>query len=175
MQNPSTYALVLVFGAILTLLVGQLLIRAGKAFLTDIFGDEHTAASISRLLGVLFYLITLGVLALLSIVDLPTEGPIQTIIAKLGVVLLVLGVAHGATMLALIQLRNRRREQTVVDELSEQVQASRARQHDVQQYERHHHHEGHHHEHSDPHHHDADQHDQPPQPPPVAGGPTTRS
>ena len=41
------------------------------------------------------------------------RGAFQTVITKIGLVLLVLGAAHGGTMLALARIRSRRREQVL--------------------------------------------------------------
>ena len=74
--------------------------------------------SVNLLLSVLFHLITLGVLAIISVVEFDTGDPLQTLVAKLGVVLLVLGIAYGISMLVLIRVRERRR----ADQISEHVQ-----------------------------------------------------
>jgi hypothetical protein len=67
---------------------------------------------------VLFHLITLGVLAIISGIDFGPSEPLQRWVIRLGVVLLVLGVAPGLSMLVLIRIRERRRQ----DEISEHVQ-----------------------------------------------------
>jgi hypothetical protein len=98
----------------LTFAVGRLLVVAGEPFLQDVFKDQKVTRSVSRLLSVLFYLITLGVLA----IDFEIGGVIQTIVVKLGVVLLILGIAYGTSMLVLIRIRERKQ----AAQISEQVQ-----------------------------------------------------
>lgn len=99
--GDGTYVLVLILGIVLTVAVGQILIRTGQAFLDEVFNDPNTARSVNRLLAVLFHLVVLGVLALISTIEVPVEGVLQTVVTKLGVVLLVLGAAHGSTMIVL--------------------------------------------------------------------------
>lgn len=123
-----SYVLMLVLGTALTVLVGQILIRTGEGFLDEVFEDKQTAKSINRLLAVLFHLVVLGVLALISTMEVPGEDPLQIIVTKLGVVLLVLGAAHGSTMLLLARIRSKRREQELADEMSAQFDQSRQQQ-----------------------------------------------
>lgn len=126
MGDPlGSYVLLLVLGTAVTVLVGQILIRTGEGFLEEVFESQRTARSINRLLAVLFHLVVLGLLALISTVDTPGEGPLQTLVTKLGVVLLVLGAAHGGTMLLLARIRSKRREQELADEMSAQLEQSR--------------------------------------------------
>ncbi|HEX2298204.1 MAG TPA: hypothetical protein VHH34_06765 [Pseudonocardiaceae bacterium] len=112
MNEPiDLYITVVVFGAVITVLVGVLLYRNGEPFLTDVFGgDRERAIGINRLLVLLFHLIVLGLLALISVLEVPwAMSATQLVLTKLGVVLLVLGAAHGATMVVLTRIRLRRR------------------------------------------------------------------
>lgn len=119
------YVLVLLIGLVLTLIVGQILMRAGQEFLAEVFPDRGTARSVNRLLVVLFHLVVLGILAIISTVDVPGEDLLQTVVTKVGIVLLVLGAAHGGTMLVLARIRAKRREQDLADEMSAQLEYSR--------------------------------------------------
>jgi hypothetical protein len=112
--NTGAYVAFLILGTGLTLIVGQLLIRSGRPYLEEVFGDRKVAGSVTRLLAVLFHLLVLGVLALISTVDVPVEGAVQAVITKLGVVLLVLGLAQGGTMVVLSKLRERRLAQDLM-------------------------------------------------------------
>lgn len=118
MSPTALYIALLVVGVALTFLVGRLLITAGQPFLQEVFHDEKVTRSVNLLLSVLFHLITLGVLAIISVVDITFASPLQTFVARLGVVLLILGLAYGISMLVLIRVRERRR----ADEISEHVQ-----------------------------------------------------
>jgi hypothetical protein len=133
MTDPvSIYLAVLFIGVGLTLVVGQILTRSVRPFLQDVFPKPETASSVTRLVVVLFHLIVLGVIALVATINITLSHPIQTIVVKLGLVLLVLGAAHGGTLLALTRLRARRRLQMLLDEKS--AQAEQIRQVQAQQY-----------------------------------------
>lgn len=118
MDMDAQYLTLLLVSIALTFLVGRLLITAGEPFLQEVFRDQKVTRSVNLLLSVLFHLITLGVLAIISGIDLGPDEPLQRFVARLGVVLLVLGVAYGVSMLVLIRIRERRRE----DGISEHVQ-----------------------------------------------------
>lgn len=110
----ASYLLFVTLGIALTLLVGQLAYRSGKVYLADLFADRAVADSVSRLLAVLFHLVVLGVLGIISTIEVPVEGAAQTVVTKLGVVLLILGLAHGAVLAVLARLRTRRAEQALL-------------------------------------------------------------
>jgi hypothetical protein len=118
MDLDASYVSLLLVSVVLTFLVGRLLITAGEPFLQEVFQDTKVTRSVNLLLSVLFHLITLGVLAIISGIDLGPDEPLQRWITRLGVVLLVLGIAYGISMLVLIRIRERRRQ----DEISEHVQ-----------------------------------------------------
>lgn len=111
MADPiDLYVTVVLLGAGLTVVVGLILYRAGEPFLEEVFDDPERAHSINSLLIVLFHLIVLGVLALISVAEVPwAQGWLQIMVSKLGVVLLILGAAHGITMYGLGRVRSRRR------------------------------------------------------------------
>jgi hypothetical protein len=118
MNDTGMYITLLVVAIALTFLVGRLLVTAGEPFLQEVFQDRSVTRSVNLLLSVLFHLITLGVLAIISIVEIGGQQPLQEFVVKLGVVLLVLGIAYGISMLVLIRVRERRR----ASQISEQVQ-----------------------------------------------------
>lgn len=118
MPEMTQYLVLLAVSVALTFLVGRLLVRAGEPFLQEVFHDEKVTRSVNLLLSVLFHLVTLGVLAIISVTDVPADNALQAFVVKLGVVLLTLGIAYGISMLVLIRVRERRRS----DEISEHVQ-----------------------------------------------------
>lgn len=118
MPEMTQYLVLLAVSVALTFLVGRLLVRAGEPFLQEVFHDEKVTRSVNLLLSVLFHLVTLGVLAIISVTDVPADSDLQAFVVKLGVVLLTLGIAYGISMLVLIRVRERRRS----DEISEHVQ-----------------------------------------------------
>lgn len=119
MSANAQYILLLVVSVVLTFGVGRLLVTAGEPFLQEVFRERSVTRSVNLLLSVLFHLITLGVLAIISILDLGSldDQPLQKFVVRLGIVLLVLGVAYGVSMLVLIRVRERRK----ADEISEHV------------------------------------------------------
>lgn len=134
MGNPvGTYLTVLFIGIALTVVVGQILIRSGRPFLEDVFREPETARSVTRLLVVLFHLVVLGVIALVATINITLAHPIQSIVVRLGLVLLVVGAAYGGTLLVLTRLRARRRMQMRLDERASQ--AEQARQTQAPQYD----------------------------------------
>jgi len=123
MADPvSIYLTVLFIGIALTIVVGQILIRSGRPYLEDAFPRPGTASSVTGLVVVLFHLIVLGVIALVVSVDITLAHPLQTIVVRTGLVLLVLGAAYGATLLMLARLRARRRQQLLIDERTAQLE-----------------------------------------------------
>ncbi len=114
----GTYVVVLVLGVVSALVVGQVLLRTGRAILEEAFGERKVANSVNQLLAVLFHLGALGVLALISSVEVPVTGAVQTVVTKLGIVLLILGVAHGLLILMLTRIRARSREQETLDKMN---------------------------------------------------------
>lgn len=118
-SDTAMYITLLVVAVALTFVVGRLLVTAGEPFLQEVFQDVGVTRSVNLLLSVLFHLITLGVLAIISVIDLgDSMEPLQQFVMRLGVVLLVLGIAYGISMLVLIRVRERRR----AAQISEQVQ-----------------------------------------------------
>jgi predicted permease len=133
--DTGTYLFIVVVGAIITLVVGQILMRSGIGFLRDVFDSEETAVSTNRLLGVLFHLVALGFLALISTYrPFDVQGTVQIVITQLGGVMLLLGVLHGLTLLLRARVRSRRRSESIESEMSSQYeQQRRARQTQRQQ------------------------------------------
>ncbi|HEY3263366.1 MAG TPA: hypothetical protein VGJ95_24355 [Pseudonocardiaceae bacterium] len=110
-NSTETYLTLVVLGVVLIILVGQLMIRAGQVYLQEVFPDKRVANSVSRLLAVLFYLFALGLLGIISTIDVPVDGDVQEVVTKLGVVMLVLGIVYAVTMVVLARIRGRRREE----------------------------------------------------------------
>ncbi|ALE75577.1 hypothetical protein Ae168Ps1_3364 [Pseudonocardia sp. Ae168_Ps1] len=126
MEGTGGYLTLVVIGVLITVGVGQILLRSGKPFLEDVFQSKETADSINRLLVVLFHLLTLGVLAMISIADFPQDaGPAQTIVFKIGVVLLLVGIAYGICMLVLLRIRERRRQMKMSADIDQKIAEQR--------------------------------------------------
>jgi uncharacterized BrkB/YihY/UPF0761 family membrane protein len=123
MNETAQYITLLAVALVLTFLVGRLLITAGEPFLNDVFQDKKVTRSVNLLLSVLFHLITLGVLAIISIVNVGNlqDQPLQRFVVRLGIVLLVLGIAYGVSMLVLIRVRERRKADVISEHVTEKL------------------------------------------------------
>jgi hypothetical protein len=120
------YIALVIIGVLITVGVGQLLFRSGEPFLEEVFQNKDTARSLNRLLSVLFHLLTLAVLAMISIVDIPSDtGVVQTVVFKIGVVLLIVALAYGISMLVLLRIRERRRQAAVSAQIGEKLAEQR--------------------------------------------------
>jgi len=125
-EGTASYLTLVVIGILITVGVGQILLRSGQPFLEDVFQNKESAHSINRLLVVLFHLLTLGVLGMISVIDVPADaGTAQTVVFKIGVVLLLVGIAYGVSMLVLLRIRERRRQQAVSAEIDQKIAEQR--------------------------------------------------
>ena len=126
MEGTASYLTLVVIGILITVGVGQILLRSGQPFLDDVFQNKESAHSINRLLVVLFHLLTLGVLGMISVIDVPADaGTAQTVVFKIGVVLLLVGIAYGVSMLVLLRIRERRRQQAMSAEIDQKLAEQR--------------------------------------------------
>ncbi|WHT17698.1 hypothetical protein N8J89_31930 [Crossiella sp. CA-258035] len=127
-ENLNGYVAFLVLGVILVLIDGQLILRSGKAYLQQGYRDQAAAASMARLIAVLFHLVVLGLFMIISTMNVDAGGAVQTVVTKLGIVLLLLGVMHAITMAILNRIRARQREQLMADEMNERIEERHAQQ-----------------------------------------------
>jgi len=118
MTDTAEYITLLVISVAITIAVGRVLSVSGEPFLQEVFEDEKVTRSVNRLLGVLFHLITIGVLTIISVWQVDVGSQLQNMVVKIGIVLIVLGIAYGVSMLVLIRVRQQRR----ADQISEEVQ-----------------------------------------------------
>ena len=121
MSFTAQYLTLVAIAVVLTLAVGTVLMRAGEPFLEEVFHDRSVTRSLNLLLFVLFGLITLGVLAIISAVDIDTGNEVQSFVVKLGVVLLVLGIAYGVSMLVLLRVRATRKAAEIHEHVTERL------------------------------------------------------
>ncbi|TCK27724.1 hypothetical protein [Pseudonocardia endophytica] len=126
MIGTGGYIALVIIGVLITVGVGQILFRSGEPFLEEVFQNKDTARSLNRLLSVLFHLLTLAVLAMISIIDIPSDtGVVQTVVFKIGVVLLIVAIAYGVSMLVLLRIRERRRQAAVSAQIGEKLAEQR--------------------------------------------------
>jgi hypothetical protein len=117
MSDTAEYITLLVVSIAITIAVGRLLVMSGQPFLQEVFQNEKVTTSVNRLLSVLFHLITIGVLTIISVWSIDVGTQLQNMVVKLGIVLIVLGIAYGVSMLVLIRVRERRRADTISEEV----------------------------------------------------------
>jgi hypothetical protein len=104
-MDSSSYVAFLVIGTVLVLIDGQIIYRNGRRFLQQATPNAP-AESLTKLVSVLFHLGTLGVLALISVIDVG-EYDMQGVVVRLGIILIVLGIAHWIAVSALARIRDR--------------------------------------------------------------------
>jgi len=104
-MDSSSYVAFLVIGTVAVLIDGQIIYRNGRRFLQQATPNAP-AESLTKLVSVLFHLGTLGVLALISVIDVGAYD-IQGIVARLGIILIVIGIAHWIAVSALSRIRDR--------------------------------------------------------------------
>src|SRR5262245_65702692 len=109
MYVVSSYVSYLTISIALTVWVARTLSKNGRVFLIDSFlENEKLADSVNHLLVVGFYLVNFGYVSLAlrygqKPVDLPSA--IETLITKVGIVLLVLGVSDFMNLCLSVKLR----------------------------------------------------------------------
>ncbi|MEV7044975.1 hypothetical protein [Amycolatopsis sp. NPDC051061] len=111
-MSTNAYLSFLVIGVVLVLIDGQIIYRSGRRYLENSYGDPAAGASMTRLVTVLFHLATLGVLALVSTINF--GGEITGIVARVGILLLILALAHAITLGVLARIRGEQEVEAVV-------------------------------------------------------------
>ena len=105
------YGIYFVVALAITIWVGRTLFRSGRPFLMEAFhGNPEMADSVNNLLIIGFYMVNVGFMLLfLSTGSAPTRSltVVEHLSAKLGVVVIVLGVMHLVNLLVLNSLRSR--------------------------------------------------------------------
>jgi hypothetical protein len=116
-MDTNSYIAFLVLGVILVAIDGQIIYRSGRKYLEHSYGDSAAGSSMTRLVTVLFHLVVLGVLMLISTVDVgsnPTEG----VILRLGIMLLLLAAAHALTIAILARIKDRQMQERLAEEMA---------------------------------------------------------
>jgi ABC-type nickel/cobalt efflux system permease component RcnA len=118
--DTNSYVTFLLIGTVLVLVDGQIIYRNGRRFLQQ-SAPSASAESLTKLVSVLFHLAVLGVLALISTIDIPADTEVEGVVMRLGVILLVIGLAHWIAITALTRIRDRQE----FDELHHEREARR--------------------------------------------------
>src|SRR5690606_38295569 len=103
--DTNSYLMFLLIGALLVVIDGQVIYRSGRKMLRQSASDAGSAESQTKLVVVLFHLVSFGVLALASTIG--EWNTLTGVVARLGLLLLFLAVAHWAATTALSSMRDR--------------------------------------------------------------------
>jgi hypothetical protein len=117
-MDTNTYTWFLLIGVLMVVIDGQIIYRSGRRYLESSYGDPRASASMTRLIAVLFHLAVLGILALLSTIDMG-GNTMTVVVGKLGVMLLVLAIAHGITVAVLARIRDEQVGESLVTQRHE--------------------------------------------------------
>jgi hypothetical protein len=112
-MGTNAYLTFLAIGMALVVIDGQIIYRSGRRYLENSYGDPQAGASMTRLVTVLFHLAVLGLLALLSTIDIGGSD-LPGVVGRLGVLLLVLAIAHGVTLVVLGRIREEQVDEAAV-------------------------------------------------------------
>ena len=108
----TSYGIYLGISVLLTVWVARTLLKSGRVFLVDAFaGNETLADSVNHLLGVGFYLVNLGYVAMklrASSAGLESYAQVlEQVSGKVGYVMLTLGVMHFLNLWVFSRMRKR--------------------------------------------------------------------
>jgi hypothetical protein len=123
--DTNSYVAFLLIGTLLVVVDGQVIYRNGRRYLQQAT-RSHGTDSLTRLVTVLFHLGVLGVLALISTIDIPADTELEGVVLRLGIVLLVIAIAHWIAIAALSQVREREEYEELTAERSARRQAHEA-------------------------------------------------
>lgn len=118
-MDVGGYVTFLVVGAALILIDGQLIARSGRGYLQQTADESGAGRSMIKMVAALFYLVMLGLLALISLIDVDTGLPVRDLVVKLGVLLLVLAAVHGLTIAILLRMKDRRLQEQMTEGIAE--------------------------------------------------------
>ncbi|ALG14359.1 hypothetical protein [Kibdelosporangium phytohabitans] len=116
-MDTNSYIAFLVMGVILVAIDGQIIYRSGRKYLERSYGDSGSGTSMARLVTVLFHLVVVGLLMLVSTVDVG-ENQTEGVILRLGIVLLLLAAAHGVTIAILARIKEHQIQEQLAEEMT---------------------------------------------------------
>jgi hypothetical protein len=103
-MGSSEPLLILILGALIVAIDGQVLFRGSIGYLAEVYQPAH-ARQVAKLATVLFHLVMLGCVALVASINLEPGADVQPLLARVGILLLLTALGHGVTMAALSRLR----------------------------------------------------------------------
>lgn len=114
-MGNGAYLVILFVGAVIVLVDGQLIMRNSPAYLQAAYRDARRSRRVARLVAVFFHLVMLGLVALVASIGLAPDAGVPSVIARIGLILVLTAAGHAITMFALSRLR----EQQTGTELAE--------------------------------------------------------
>jgi hypothetical protein len=117
------YLVLLFIGVLIVIVDGQFIMRNSPAYLAQVYG-ARPARRLASLVAVFFHLVMLGLVALVAAFGLGPDPTVQTLISRIGVILLLTALGHALTMSILSRLRTEQ-------ESTEIAEAQLARQQEV--------------------------------------------
>jgi len=114
-MGDASYLVVLFLGAVLVLIDGQLIYRGGVGYLGEVYENPKRAHQVAGMVAVLFHMVMFGVVALITSVAFSPDAGIRSVLARMGILLLLTAVGHAITM----TLLSRMREQQLSTEVAE--------------------------------------------------------
>lgn len=117
-MDTNSYIVFLLLGIVLVAVDGQIIYRSGRRYLEQSHGATSASASMIRLVTALFHLAVLGLLALISTIDFGGDSPTEVVVLRLGIVLLLLALAHGVTIAVLTKIRDQQNQENLAEEMT---------------------------------------------------------
>lgn len=124
-MDTGPYLLILIIGVLIVVVDGQLIIRNSPSYLRGTYRDARQARRVSGLVAVFFHLVMFGLVALVASVGLPPDAGARSVIARIGVLLLLTAAGH---LLAIVALSRLREQQSSTELASAQMEARRQQQ-----------------------------------------------
>lgn len=121
-MDSGPYLLILIVGVLIVVIDGQLIIRNSPSYLRGTYRDDRQARRVSGLVAVFFHLVMFGLVALVASVGLPPDAGARSVIARIGVLLLLTAAGH---LLAIVALSRLREQQSNTELASAQLEARR--------------------------------------------------
>jgi hypothetical protein len=125
--GDGAYLLILIVGVVIVLVDGQLILRGAPGYLAEVYHSPKEARQVSGMVAVLFHLIMLGVVALVTSIWIAPDAGIRSVLARVGIILVLTAIGHGITMAVLSRLR----QQQLDTQIMESQVAERGRLHDA--------------------------------------------
>jgi hypothetical protein len=124
-MGSGIYLIILAVGIAIVAVDGQVILRKAPDYLDEVYDDHARSRKVTAMVVALFHLIMLGLVALVSSVGLAADAGIQSVVARVGVLLLLTALGHGITMIVLSRLREEELATKIADSASAPQSPSR--------------------------------------------------